>query len=241
MDRDGGNVTRLTNNTVFDGAAVWAPRKRGVEVTEASVIIPDVSSKKPLTAQEVNKKVSPAVVRIQTDLGVKGSGFIFDSTGLILTNNHVVVDAETINIFLEDGTTFVGAVQGRDLVRDLAVVTIAASDLTVVELGDVSQAPLGADLMAIGYPLGLTGITSTSGQVSGIRYDAASNVTYVQTDTTINPGNSGGPLLDLQGKVIGIVTSKIVSEFIEDVGLAVGVNTIQLYLDRLIDAEVITS
>ena len=156
MDRDGSNVTRLTNSEGFDGAPAWAPRKGGVEVTEASVIIPDVSSLRPLTTQEVNKKVGPAVVRITTDLGEAGSGFIFDSHGLILTNNHVIVNAETINIFLEDGTKYVGTVQGRDLVRDLAVVKIKASDLPLLELGDLGRAPLGADLMAIGYPLVLS-------------------------------------------------------------------------------------
>ena len=241
MDRNGGNVARLTNNAAFDGVATWGPRKRGVEVTEASVVIPDASSMRPLTAQEVNKKVGPAVVRITTDEGVAGSGFIFDSNGLILTNNHVISGAETITVFLEDGTTFVGTVQGRDLVRDLAVLKIEGSGFPTVELGDVSQAPSGTDLLAIGFPLGLTGITTTSGEVSGIKYDPGSNITYVQTSTPINPGNSGGPLLNLQGQVVGVVTSTFSISFVEEFGLAVAVNTVKLYLDRMIDGEVITS
>ena len=117
------------------------------------------------------------------------------------------------------------------------MVKIEAIDLPTAELGDVSSVSLGSDVLAIGYPLGYTGLTLTKGSASGIKFDAGSNVIYVQTDATINPGNSGGPLLNLQGQVIGVVTSVI----FEDFGLAVSANTVKLYLERMKAGEVITS
>lgn len=90
----------------------------------------------------MNKQVSAAVVRIETDLGA-ASGFVIDPDRLILTNNHVVVDAGRITVFFENGVSCTGKVQGRDLVRDLAVVKIEAIDLPAAKFGDVSSASLG--------------------------------------------------------------------------------------------------
>lgn len=148
MDSNGANQTRLTNDPAVDKSPRWAPRKGGVEVNEASVVFPKASVLKELTVQEVTNRVGAAVVRIETDLGA-GSGFIFDADGLILTNNHVISGAERVTVFLEDGTRFVGTVKGRDLVRDLAVIEIGATDLPSLPLGDVSRAPIGSDLMAL--------------------------------------------------------------------------------------------
>ena len=100
---------------------------------------------------------------------------------------------------------------------------------------------LDSDVMVIGYPLGLTGLTTGSGSASSVKYDPGRNIVFVQTDSTINPGNSGGPLLNMQGQVIGVVTSKITGGEVEDFGLAVSANTVRLYLKRLKEGEVITS
>ena len=154
------------------------------------------------------------MVRIQTDLGA-GSGFIIGSDGLVLTNNHVIRDAETITIFLEDGTRYIGKVQGRDLLRDLAVVNIEASNLPKLQMGDVSRVSLGSEVAVVGYPLGVTGLTVTEGSASGIKYDAGSNITLIQTNSTINPGNSGGPMFNLQGQVIGVVAGRITGGGVE--------------------------
>ena len=241
MDRNGSNITRLTNNTVFDYYPSWAPRKRGVEVSEESIVIPNASTLEPLTVQVVTARARPAVVRIQTNLGA-GSGFIIGSDGLVLTNNHVISDAETITIFLEDGTRYIGKVQGRDLLRDLAVVKIEASNLPTLEMGDVSRVSLGSEVVVVvGYPLGVTGLTVTEGSASGIKYDAGSNITLIQTDSTINPGNSGGPMFNLQGQVIGVVAGRITGGGVEDFGLAVSANSVKIYLERLKAGEVITS
>ena len=232
MDADGGNVMRLTNNSANEDTPRWAPRKKGTEVTEASVIIPDASILKAKTVQEVTAEARKAVVRIETDLG-SGSGFVIDPNGLILTNNHVISDAEEITVYVEGGNSYSGTVEARDLVRDLAVVKIEATDLPYLEIGDLSRAGLGQQVVVLGYPLGADNVAVTSGLVSAIEYDSGRNITWVQTDSAINPGNSGGPLLSLQGQVIGVVSVKLVGFGIEGVGFAISANTVNTYLPQL--------
>lgn len=179
------------------------------------------------------------VVRIETDLG-SGSGFVIDSEGLILTNNHVISDASEITVFLGDGASFEGTVLGRDLTRDLAVVRIETGGLLALQLGDLSQVGLGQQAVVLGYPLGAETLNITSGFVSAMEFDDGRNINWVQTDSAVNPGNSGGPLLNLQGQVVGVVSSKFVAVAIEGVAFAISANTVELYLDRLIAGEVIT-
>lgn len=240
MNVDGSNITRLTDNSANNWSPAWAPRKNGVAVTETAVIIPDTSILRDMTAQEVTAQVSQSVVRIETDL-VSGSGFIIDSNGLILTNNHVISDAEEITVYLEGGTSYKGTVEARDLVRDLALVSIDATGLPSVELGDLSEVGLGQQVVVLGYPLRGKNVTVTSGLVSAIEFDGGRNITWVQTDSAINPGNSGGPLLDLRGQVIGIVSAKLVGFGIEGVGFVISANTVNTYLPRLEAGETIRS
>jgi len=239
MNADGSDQTRLTTTTgAADLVPVWSPRKRGVEVSEDSVVISDTSNLEDLTAQEVTAQVRGAVVRVETNLG-SGSGFIIDSEGLIVTNNHVISDATEVTVFLEDGTSFEGSVLGRDLVHDLAVVKIDATDLPTLSLGDLSQLPLASQVIVAGYRLGVTDLTITTGLVSSIKDDAGRNIIWIQTDAAVNPGNSGGPILNLRGGVIGVVTAKFVDVTIEGVGFAISVNTVKLYLDDLLRGEVV--
>ena len=158
---------------------------------------------------------------------------------MILTNNHVITDAEEITIYLDDGTSHAGTVKARDLVRDLAVVTIAATELPYLELGDHSRVSLGQQVVVLGYPLEAEQITVTSGLVSAMEFDGGRNITWIQTDSAINPGNSGGPMLNLQGEVIGVVSAKLVGFGIEGVGFAICVNTVNTYLPRLEAGETI--
>ncbi len=232
MDADGSNITRLTKTRANDRCPSWAPRKSGVQVTEASVIIPNVSTFKARTTREVTAAARKAVVRIKTDL-TSGSGFIIDPSGLILTNNHVISGAEEITVYLEDGTSYTGTVQARDLVRDLAIVKIEATDLPFLEMGDLSQGELGQQVVVLGYPLEAESVSVTSGLVSAIEFDSGRNITWVQTDSAINPGNSGGPMLNLRGQVIGVVSAKMVGFGIEGVGFAISVNTVNTYLPEL--------
>ncbi|HEX8877517.1 MAG TPA: trypsin-like peptidase domain-containing protein [Phycisphaerales bacterium] len=144
-----------------------------------------------------------------------GSGVIVDPSGVILTNNHVVEPAETLVIKLNDGREYKGNIVGRDPLTDLAVVRLkdvdAAEKLPTVPFGDSDALEVGDWVVAIGSPFGFTN-TVTSGIVSaksraGVRLPGANAdmvQDFIQTDAAINPGNSGGPLLDLDGKLVGI-------------------------------------
>jgi len=238
MDRGGSNMTRLTDNSAEDYIPRWLLRKRGVEDTEASVIIPDAPTLKDMTVEEVTARARQAVVRIKTNLG-SGSGFIIDPSGVIMTNNHVISDAEEITVYLEDGTSYTGTVWARDLVRDLALVKVKATQLPYLELGDLGQMSLGQQVVLLGYPLKTENVAVTSGLVSTIDFDSGRNITWVQTDSAINPGNSGGPMLNLQGQVIGVVSAKMVGIAVEGMDFAISANTVNMHLPRLEAGEVI--
>jgi len=238
MDRNGSNVSRLTSNEVIDIIPKWIPRQRGIEVTDSSVIIPDASLLKAMSIEDITGQARKAVVRIETDLG-SGSGFIIDPSGQILTCNHVISDAEVITIYLDDGTSHAATVKARDLVRDLAIVEIEATELPYIELGDLSQSGLGQQVVVLGYPLDVDSVSVTSGLLSGIDFDSGRNIIWVQTDSAINPGNSEGPLLNLRGEVIGVVSAKMVGISVEGVGFAISANTVNTYLARLEVGETI--
>ena len=135
-----------------------------------------------------------------------GSGFIIDPAGYIVTNNHVVKDADEISVTLNDGTVLPAKVVGTDPKTDLALIKVKADrKLTAVEWGDSDAAQVGDWVMAVGNPYGLGG-TVTAGIVSARGRDVNSNPLedFLQIDAPINPGNSGGPSFDASGKVIGI-------------------------------------
>ena len=137
-----------------------------------------------------------------------GSGFILNSNGYIVTNNHMVENAAEIQVKLGDGRELPAKVVGRDAKTDLALLKVEATGLPVIPLGDSTALQVGEPVMAIGNPFGLeqtvtTGIVSATGRVIGSGpYD-----NFIQTDASINPGNSGGPLINARGEVIGINTA----------------------------------
>ena len=139
----------------------------------------------------------------------QGSGFILDRKGHILTNNHVVSQADRLQVRLFDERTFPAKVIGTDPRSDLAVIKIDAKDLQPVQLGDSEALRVGQWVVAAGSPFGLastitTGIVSAKGRS---RMGITEYENFIQTDAAINPGNSGGPLVDLQGRVVGINTA----------------------------------
>ncbi|NET74097.1 MAG: trypsin-like serine protease, partial [Sphaerospermopsis sp. SIO1G2] len=142
-----------------------------------------------------------------------GSGFILDKSGIILTNAHVVDQADKVTVRLKDGRTYKGQVSGIDEVTDLAVVKInAGNDLPVAPLGSSDDVQVGDWAIAVGNPLGFDN-TVTLGIVSTLKRSSTQvgisnkRLDFIQTDAAINPGNSGGPLLNAQGEVIGINTA----------------------------------
>lgn len=138
-----------------------------------------------------------------------GSGIIIRPNGYILTNNHVVKDANEIKVTLSDKQVFTGKVVGRDKFTDLAIIKIEAQNLPTAKLGDSNSLRPGDWAIAIGSPLGLSH-TVTLGIVSALGrsiQDLGNEVKLIQTDAAINPGNSGGPLLNIKGDVIGVNTA----------------------------------
>ena len=187
-----------------------------------------------------------------------GSGFIIDAQGYILTNEHVVADANKITVTLADGREFAGQVTGKDPRSDLAVIKIEATDLPVARLGDSGTVRTGQWAIALGNPFGLVGSgdavraigtepTLTVGVVSALNRQlprvSRQDRDYsdlIQTDAAINPGNSGGPLLNLQGEVIGINVAILTSSRgYEGIGFAIPVNKAKWVLEALIEGRTV--
>ena len=220
----------------------------------------------PLTVREVAERVRPAVVQIVTEAGASrrdplggtgrgrqsgvGSGVIFDSTGLVLTNHHVVAGAQNMAVALPDGRTFDARRVGSDPDTDLAVIRIQGDNLPLAPLGDSDQLAVGDGVVAIGNALGLTGgPTVTAGVVSALGRtvqepageggeSGALLYDVIQTDAAINPGNSGGPLVNMYGEVTGINT--MVAALAEPgvpaqgIGFAIAINTAKPIADQLV-------
>lgn len=172
-----------------------------------------------LSIKDISKKVLPTVVSISvtsTSGGGTGSGSVIQSDGsksFIVTNNHVIDDAVLngkVKVEFQDGTELDATIKGRDIAYDLAVLQVSKGSLPTIEIGDSSKSVIGDLSIAIGSPLGLAG-TVTSGIISALNRpvlagttNRASYIDALQTDAAINPGNSGGPLVDGQGRMIGV-------------------------------------
>jgi serine protease Do len=166
----------------------------------------------------------------------QGSGFIISPDGYILTNNHMVAESEKVDIELTDGRKFTAKIIGADSDSDVAVVKIDASNLPYLELADSDALEVGEWVLAIGNPLGLShtvtaGIVSAKGR-SG--FGLADFENFIQTDAAINFGNSGGPLINLDGKVVGINTAIAGSSGNIGIGFAIPINLAKHAYDQLV-------
>jgi len=170
-----------------------------------------------------------------------GSGFIVTKDGYIMTNNHVVADADRVTVTLLDNRKFTAKVIGRDPTTDVAVIKVDANDLPTVAIGDDSKTRIGQWVVAIGNPLGLdftvtAGIVSAKGRtLGGLLSTRYAIQDYIQTDAAINPGNSGGPLVNIRGEVVGI-NSAIASNtgFNAGYGFAVPITLAKQVMDDLV-------
>src|SRR5438132_6124285 len=173
--------------------------------------------------------------RPREDTRASGSGVIVDAKGYVLTNNHVIENAQDITVRLSDGRKFTAKLVGRDPKTDLAVLKVdAPALLPVAELGDSDQLRVGQWAIAIGNPFGLDR-TVTVGIVSATarnRVGVATYENFIQTDASINPGNSGGPLLNLDGKVIGINTAIVAAG--QGIGFSIPINEAKAVMAQLI-------
>jgi len=205
---------------------------------------------------EVVARVKPSVVAINTEIvrldifnraqmqQAAGSGWILSADGLIVTNNHVVADADTVTVTLDDGRIFEATEIYTDELTDLAVVRIPAKGLPVAEIGDSSGLRVGDTVVAIGNSLGM-GISATAGIASalGVSLQESQGQTLldlIQTDAAINPGNSGGPLVNMAGRVVGINSVKIATIGVEGMGYAISINQALPIIEALVqDGRVI--
>jgi putative serine protease PepD len=221
-----------------DGAAPAA----STTVTTASTARPTSGG---LSANAVYERASSAVVEIQSG-NASGTGFVIDAEGHVVTNEHVVDDAQTVEVRFASGGEEQGRVVATDPSTDLAVVQVDLSghDVTPVKLGSSAGVDVGDSVYAIGNPFGLER-SFTAGIVSAVDRDitAPNNFTIndaIQTDAPVNQGNSGGPLLDTSANVIGVV-SQIASETGGNVGIgyAVPSDTVRTVVDALLkDGEI---
>lgn len=205
---------------------------------------------------EVAKKVGPSVVSIvasttqinpftgnsQSSETGAGTGIIVSKDGLILTNRHVVQGGETFNIFTSDNQEYKNAkVIAVDKFNDVAFLKVEAKDLIPAELGDSDKVEVGQTVVAIGNALGQFQNTVTTGVISGKSRPITANngdgsseslTNLFQTDAAINPGNSGGPLVDIEGRVIGVNTA--VAGSAQNIGFAIPINDIKTALESVV-------
>jgi S1-C subfamily serine protease len=238
----------VTTRWAGPDAPSWVTRPTHVELTQAA-------GPANFDADEQNniavyKKALPSVVNI-TSTAVAydffygavpqqgmGSGFVIDTEGHILTNNHVVEGARQLEVTTSDKKKYKAQIVGTDPIHDLAVIQIPNKAVPQAEIGDSKSLVVGQKVYAIGNPFGLSG-TMTRGIISSIRslkgqrgfIDEA-----IQTDAAINPGNSGGPLLNARGQVIGINTMILTGgvEQSAGIGFAIPINTAKAVLDDLV-------
>jgi len=221
--RDGGASGDRSADWLETGSAA-----RGTRVAAPIAPVEDGTDARTPTERtiiQVARGASPAVVSVvQPGVG-SGSGIIIQPDGVIITNAHVVGDARTVEVSLADGRKLAGQVLGGDASVDVAVVRVQGSSLPVAPIGDSDRLEVGQTAIAIGNPLGLDR-SVTSGIVSAVNRDprGVGLDGLIQTDAAISPGNSGGPLLDSQGRVIGINTVVLRAPGSEGLGFAVPIN-----------------
>lgn len=216
------NVKKVDGQTLMSPAEVYAS-------TVNSVVSINCSA------------VSTNIFGQQTESASSGSGFIYTADGYIVTNQHVVANASSINVTLYNGDTYPATLVGSDSDYDVAVLKIDAKDLPAVTLGSSTDVNVGDTVMAIGNPLGELTFSMSQGIVSCV--NRAINVegtpfNMIQVDASINPGNSGGPLMNLYGEVVGIVSAKYSSyanTTVEGLGFAIPINDVQSIIKDIME------
>jgi serine protease Do len=193
---------------------------------------PDVRDPGEVVVIRVARQATPAVVAVAVR-GGSGSGVIIRKDGVILTNAHVVRDFGDVEVGLADGRRVSGRVLGRDPAVDVAVVRVEATDLPAAPLADSDRLEVGQMAIAIGNPIGLER-TVTTGVVSAVNRSPRGFELggLIQTDAAINPGNSGGPLLDSQGRVMGINT--VIIQGTTGLGFAIPINLARDIAEQLL-------
>ena len=236
--------TTLTSSSGISGSNV----NINVDETAESVV------------EAVAQKVTPSVIGIRTTTSVRsffggnssstgeGSGVVYSSDGYIITNYHVISSAVTnksdskIEVFLDsvNSKSYEATVVGYNISTDLAVIKIDATGLTPISIADSDNLKVGQYVITVGNPGGLEFMDSVAyGVISGLNrvVSTDSDVKLIQTNAAINPGNSGGALVNTKGELVGITSSKIVSEEFEGMGFAIPANTVSTICKNIIDKQ----
>lgn len=221
--------------------------KRQDQIDRTDFIVAEPIST-PLSVSQVSYLTADSVVEIQTERTLNdwrlgqvvstgaGSGVIISDDGYLLTNHHVIADAETIVIVLRNGDSYPAILVGSDSKTDIALLKIAASNLTTAVFGDSSTLVVGETAIAIGNPLGTLGGTVTNGIISALNRDIildGKSMNLLQTNAAINPGNSGGGLFNEYAELIGIVVAKSSGVDVEGLAFAIPINDVKEILDDL--------
>lgn len=239
--------------TGADAGAPSATAPLATAPLPATPLPPASPAQVPRSFADLAAKADPSVVFVKTTQEQRGrtgrrrvigeglgSAFVYDADGLILTNNHVIENASEIRVTFGKRKEMTATVVGRDPPTDIAVLRVDEKGLPFLPLGDSDTARVGDWVVAIGNPFGLShtvsaGIVSakerTSQDVRGLG-DGTGYYNFIQTDASINPGNSGGPLLDMDGRVVGINTA--IRAQANNIGFAIPVNMVKELLPRLI-------
>jgi S1-C subfamily serine protease len=218
-----------------------------------TVVVPVIEQPQGLTTVQIAQKLAPSIVRVQTEGaqldifgnsapgGGVGTGVIYDSDGHIVTNNHVVMVANSvadrITVTLSDQRTVRAQLVGRDAPTDLAVLKIDSEGLTPATFADSSNLLVGQDVVAIGFALDLKGAPTVTRGVISATGRSINEPQYtindaIQTDASINPGNSGGPLVDADGRVVGINTAIV--QGAQSIGFSISSALVQPTVQALI-------
>ena len=218
-------------------------------ITQSPAGVPTVASDEDgaLSLQEIYRRCIGSVVSIVTVTPsgkASGTGIIMSADGYVITNHHVIENAQAVSVLTSDSQEYTASVVGSDETSDLAVLKIEADGLQAAEFGDSSVLQVGDSVAAIGDPLGtaLRG-TMTDGIVSAINRDLTVNdrtMSLIQTNAALNNGNSGGPLINCYGQVIGINTMKMSNFYsssttVEGIGFAIPIDTAKPIIDELIE------
>jgi serine protease Do len=209
----------------------------------------------PVSFSDLAAAADPSVVQVRTRQEMPsrsgrrrltgeglGSAFVYDSNGLVLTNHHVVVDASEIRIVFKDGRDFPAEIVGADPPTDVAILRVAEHSLPALPLGNSDELRVGDWVLAIGNPFGLShtvsaGIVSARGRtirdLEGLG-DGTGYFDFLQTDASINPGNSGGPLIDVNGRVVGISTA--IRAHSNKIGFAIPINMVREIIPVLVSS-----
>ncbi|HZJ86701.1 MAG TPA: trypsin-like peptidase domain-containing protein [Erysipelothrix sp.] len=186
--------------------------------------------------QDIAQNLIPSVVTIQSNQS-EGSGVVLDDEGHIITNEHVISNSQSINVVSYDGETLKAEVIGVDEQSDLALLKVKANVLEPATFGKSEDVRVADQVLAIGNPGGLQfSSTVTVGHVSAVNRvvnSANTSISFIQTDTTINPGNSGGALVNTNGEVIGINTSKIIADGYEGMGFSIPIDYVLTIMEDI--------